>query len=219
MGGSTDDTPKLEVEVKRRIGTHAAFDAIAQHLYRQAAQGKVVVLDGGCPIEQRDAFVDQNGRIAASQPQYSVLRIRRRVRLPPPPQLLLEADYAPREEHPLPALVTLKGPTVIVEGVATATEDEQEIADELAGRILRAEEDARPPTVGELAAAVGVVARAAGRFGLEDGAGLEVVGGYTTVRRRFEMRGWDAGDGANAVVELDETAYTFGTMHEIEVRL
>mmetsp|Transcript_61536 Transcript_61536/g.194767 ORF Transcript_61536/g.194767 Transcript_61536/m.194767 type:complete len:200 (-) Transcript_61536:44-643(-) len=96
-------------------------------------------------------------------------------------------------------VVTLKGKSVIVDGVGTASEEEEEI-DPTLGRAC-----VNDPSV-LLTAPVPLLQSVKERF---SPAGMVCLGGFHNVRTEYDWEGH--------MIELDETKYDWGTNYEVEL--
>uniref|UniRef100_A0A7N0UIF0 CYTH domain-containing protein n=1 Tax=Kalanchoe fedtschenkoi TaxID=63787 RepID=A0A7N0UIF0_KALFE len=97
-------------------------------------------------------------------------------------------------------VVSLKGKAVIVNGVSTVEEDEEDL-DPGVGRACVAD----PRKLGEVD--LRVLRRAKEEFGVGN-SGFVCLGGFGNVRNVYEWNG--------LTLELDETSFKFGTLYEIE---
>ncbi|KAJ3123313.1 hypothetical protein HK100_011648 [Physocladia obscura] len=186
----------VEIEIKKRIGSKDAYSDIEQRLLNLSNHSESGVVFAG-KATQIDVFVDQDGKIRDSLPQFSVLRIRR-------------ADNGRN-------VITIKGPTILISGVARADEDEVsvdiDIADSLASNYEVPLSHYNIPLLNH----------AVQKFGLDPSKGLNPVGQYTTIRSKFAMKLWEepiwnaTGRKESPILELDETVYDFGRAFEIEV--
>ena len=96
------------------------------------------------------------------------------------------------------AVVTVKGKSIITEGVGRASEEEEDVDPALARKVL-----ADPAAL--LAAGIPLVDKVAAAYGV---AAFDALGGFKNVRDVFTWEGHE--------LELDETQYDWGTLYELE---
>jgi adenylate cyclase class IV len=205
-----------EVEVKLRLPDAAAAKAAAQAILDPGARhaGSRV----GRTLAQENVFFDgAGGELGA---QRCVLRLR-----------FAEASVADGEgaqEKAESAVLTLKGQQVLSAGIGVARELEAPLPDARAARryvqdpSLMVQEVLREGKGGEAAAQVlkELDGTEHGRAAL---ASLSCLGGFKNTRREVAWEFWSSGEGTDdaaarehALVELDETAYEWGTVYELE---
>lgn len=99
-------------------------------------------------------------------------------------------------------VVCLKSKAVIVDGVSTVGEDEQEL-DPSVGRAILSDPNLIGSTEG-----CRVLERVRGEFGVKEGSGYVCLGGFKNVRGVHDWNGLR--------LELDESLFEFGTLYEVE---
>lgn len=97
------------------------------------------------------------------------------------------------------AVITVKGAQVLEGGVGTAPEEEESVDPKVARGFL-----ADPQAM--LESSSPLIAKLKAQFGLKKG--LEALGGFHNLRREYRWRGH--------LLELDQTCYPWGTLHELE---
>jgi uncharacterized protein YjbK len=103
-------------------------------------------------------------------------------------------------------VLTLKGEQILRDGVGTASEVEESVADAAGARRFLDDPSA---LLSELDSPL--LQRAARQYGL---ASLVCLGGFRNTRREFSWRG--GGGGAARTLELDATHYDWGEVYELE---
>ena len=164
--GSTNPSAAtgMEVEVKLRLPSKEAHDAVAAALLRRAS-------DGGGPLathQQENFFLDGPGKELSSR--MAVLRIR-----------FYDGDKR--------ALVTLKGKQKLVDGVGRGTEVEFDLPDARAARKFVSAESSRQPSSAFLREAPqdnAVLRSLREDYGAEQ---LVCIGGFRNVRKEFRFEG------------------------------
>ncbi|MCO5595413.1 hypothetical protein L7F22_049455 [Adiantum nelumboides] len=159
----------MEVEVKLRLPSAEAHQRVADLL---AAYHQVTHL------QQNFFFDGENGELSSKK---AVMRLR----------------FYGADSHK--CVVSLKGKATIADGVSTASEEEEEVADAASARTCVAE----PRHLLTLNSTL--INRIAQDFQVSN---FVCLGGFHNVRNVFR---WE-----DLVLELDETQFAFGTAYEIE---
>ncbi|KAJ3063035.1 hypothetical protein HDU98_001103 [Podochytrium sp. JEL0797] len=205
-----------EVEIKKRLASKQVLTLFEHHL---STLPNTHITPLGCVV-QRDVFVDQDGLINASEPKWSVFRIRTAFTVHDRSRVVMSEEGVKMEglgDLGVKYVATVKSPTVLENGIARTDEDETELSEAIALPILS------DPCVGIASFKHPLLDRVITRFSLNPTKGVSRVGEYTTIRSKYRMNCWTdrilaaTGVRETPVVELDETVYAFGSAFEIEV--